>query len=341
MLWNHTVYLYPQGVTPSYILVYRGTVLIGEWKAPSPRCVSGYWIKVLSSGQSDIHIYSQNIQMSFNSCWMWLTSIDNFIGWSVENSHFEHWPLMGKCQCLFDPLIFSLVLLYMNWYLGGKVIYFKYYWRSVSRFIIYQHFNNSISPFLEVSYSLSYRASRPPQPKPSQQWKPPSGTASRRQSVVIRAFSGQGRARWDKAVHVTLCHVGCVLLLMLCAARMARPQPIRCSPGGRGRPSRLTGRRGGGAGRSVTFFLCRAAASRTACSWTFDWAGNRTLLRTEAQDIFHLTVIHEILQAYLQVLRRLLLNLGCHRLHRLRHLPEIFFFPSLSRAEGFPTCENL
>lgn len=82
---------------------------------------------------------------------------------------------------------------------------------------------------------------------------------------------------------------------------------------------------GGGADQSVTFFVRRTAASRSACSWTFDWAANRILLPTEAQDIFHLTVIHEILQAYLQVLRRLLLNLIWHRLNRLRHLPEIFF----------------
>lgn len=80
---------------------------------------------------------------------------------------------------------------------------------------------------------------------------------------------------------------------------------------------------GGGADQSVTFFVCRTAASRSTCSWTFDWAVNRILLLTEAQDNFHLTVLHEILQAYLQVLCRLLLNLVCRRL-RLRHLPEFF-----------------
>lgn len=36
-------------------------------------------------------------------------------------------------------------------------------------------------------------------------------------------------------------------------------------------------------------------------------------LHLKAQYYFHLTVIHEILQAYLQVLRRLLLNLLCQR----------------------------
>lgn len=63
----------------------------------------------------------------------------------------------------------------------------------------------------------------------------------------------------------------------------------------------------------------RRILSVRAGSWTSDWGwgclSHTTHLHPEAQSHFHLTVIHEILQAYLQVLRRLLLNLLCQRLN--------------------------
>lgn len=125
---------------------------------------------------------------------------------------------------------------------------------------------------------------------------------------------------------MTLCHYGCVLLLMLCAAHRPDRSQSRLSPGGRGRPSRRTGRREGVEVRISQSHSSSAEPPHHVLRVHGLLTGlvNRLPLLSEAQDNFHLTVLHEILQAYLQVLRRLLLNLICRRL-RLRHLPEIFF----------------
>lgn len=69
----------------------------------------------------------------------------------------------------------------------------------------------------------------------------------------------------------------------------------------------------------ITFFVRRTATLRTG-SLASDWAIQTTHIQLKAHCNFHLTVIHEILQAYLQVLRRLLLNLLCQRLSWLRRL---------------------
>lgn len=107
MLWNRTIYLHPQGVTPFYILVCKGTVLIGEWKAPSPWCLSGYWIKEHLTGQSDIQSLSHKTYKCLSTvaeCG-WYQSIVLLAG-LLKTATLNIDPWWANCQCFFDSLIF-------------------------------------------------------------------------------------------------------------------------------------------------------------------------------------------------------------------------------------------
>lgn len=80
-------------------------------------------------------------------------------------------------------------------------------------------------------------------------------------------FSGQGRASWDKAIHVTLCHYGCVCCCWCCAQRTGQTAANHVHPpaGGGGRHGELAGGRGWRCGsvshilrlpnRRITFYV--------------------------------------------------------------------------------------
>lgn len=152
-------------------------------------------------------------------------------------------------------------------------------------------------------------------------------------------FQVKDVCKWNKPILVATP----LILTELCGAAdavltaLGRRQPIT-SVGG--------GRRAGGA--SVTASgpwssgshssSGRPAASRTG-SWSSDWAvQTKKYLHVKAHYHFHLTVIHEILQAYLQVLRRLLLNLLCQGLNWPRRFLWKISISWLSW--GFPPCDN-
>ena len=123
---------------------------------------------------------------------------------------------------------------------------------------------------------------------------------------------------------------------------LGRPQPITAAGGARRRgerPSQLTDRGGAEADRILRLSKLRYHVQvhglLTGLFPPLWWEH----LHPKAQYTFHLTVIHEILQAYLQVLRRLLLNLPLSTAQLTAAPCDIF--PSLSWAEGFQLRVNL